>query len=133
MSKKVEAIFSDKAYEDFISGNAVDNNGLRSPKGYFYPDQPEFRLKSENRVKMEDAATDIGIAAAAYVVLRVILPNIGRFFNEKIYPFFTEKWDNWRRSRQKPSTVEDSTQDAYEESMDSGDGSNVIQFPGRTA
>lgn len=107
MPKIVEAIFSDEAYDAFMNGIAVDNNGLRSRNGCFYPDQPSFNLRSENDLKIENALVDIGIGAAVYGVFFIVLPNVKRFTDEKIYPYLSEKWDNWRKSKQESHSSSD--------------------------
>lgn len=111
MSKVVEAVFSDEAYDALINGDAVDNNGFRSNKGYFYPDQPSYRLKSEQDIRKENAVTDLKIIAGAYLVTKVILPNVQRFANEKVYPLIAEKWDSWRsRKNEKKAETEEASE-----------------------
>ena len=133
MPKVVEAVFSDEAYDALVNGDAVDNNGFRSNKGYFYPEQPSYRLKSEQDIRMENAVTDLKIFACGYLVTKVILPNVRRFANEKIYPLIAEKWDSWR-SRKNLKKVE--TEDAAERF--SGDAAGmetdkVIEFKRKRA
>ena len=99
MSKKMIAIFSDDAYNDLMSGAAVDNNGFRSPKGSFYPDQPSFEPIYERKEQLADAGVQMLIAAGGVLVFDVVLPEVRRFAHEKVYPFFAEKWDNWQEKR----------------------------------
>ncbi len=51
---KVDAYFSQEAYDAFRRGDAVDNNGFRSQDGTFYPDQPRFDFESEDEDDDED-------------------------------------------------------------------------------
>lgn len=100
MSKRMYADFSDEAYEAFKSGEAVDNNGFRSKKGNFYPDQPTFSPMHDRQERLKDAGVDIIIAALAYAAFEVVLPEAKRFAHEKVYPFAAEKWDTWRENCQ---------------------------------
>ena len=95
MSKKMIAIFSDEAYEDLKSGRAIDNNGFRNKKGNFHPDQPTYKENNEflEILKME------GIRFVADVAGAFALPTLKRFTDEKIYPYFSEKWDTWRNQK----------------------------------
>lgn len=83
---KMYANFSDKSYDALVSGKAVDNNGLRSPNGSFYPDQPSFEPIDERREQLQNAGTQLIIAAGSFLVIQVALPEIKRFIHEKIYP-----------------------------------------------
>ena len=96
MSKKIWAIFSDEAYEDLMSGKAVDNNGFRSPKGNFRSDQPSFCPVNHRSERLMDAAVDLGIVAGGYVTTQIVLPGIKQFCTDKVYPFLCEKWDAWK-------------------------------------
>jgi len=93
------AIFSDEAYNDFMSGSAVDNNGLRSPKGSFYPDQPSFEPINELVERLQDAGVRMLIEAGRFVVFDIVLPEANRFVHEKVCPFVAEKWDSWQDKR----------------------------------
>ena len=99
MSKRMYANFSDEAYNDLMNGDAVDNNGLRSPKGSFYPDQPSFEPINERKEQLADAGVQLLIAAGGALVFEIILPEVKRFTHEKVYPFVAEKWDNWQEKR----------------------------------
>lgn len=96
MAKEMIATFSDEAYAAYKSGEAVDNNGFRSKKGNYYPDQPTFREKDQYQDQFKDAGVKLLIDAAGYVTFEVVLPEVQRFTHEKVYPFFSEKWDAWR-------------------------------------
>ena len=100
MPKTMYAIFSDQAYDDFMNGKAVDNNGFRSPKGYFYSDQPSFSPLYPRQEQIKDAGLKLAIAAGGYVLFDIALPGIKRFSHEKVYPFFAEKWDHWLDKRE---------------------------------
>ncbi len=99
MSKTMYADFSDDAYNALMRGDAVDNNGLRSKKGNYYPDQPTFREKPTAKEQLQDIAVDLTAKAGAYVVLKIICPSIKRFAAEKVYPVIAQKWDEWRARR----------------------------------
>lgn len=99
MSKTMYAIFSDQAYDDFMNGKAVDNNGFRSPKGNFYSDQPSFSPFYPRKEQLKDAGVKAAIVAGSYLIFEVALPGIKRFSHEKLYPFFAEKWDCWQEKR----------------------------------
>ena len=101
MPKRMYANFSDEAYNDLMNGAAVDNNGLRSPKGYFYPDQPSFEPINERREQLQDAVEQMLVAAGQVVIFGIVLPEIKRYAHEKVYPFIAEKWDNWQERRKK--------------------------------
>lgn len=109
MSKKMIAIFSDNAYNDFISGAAVDNNGLRSPKGAFYPDQPSFEPINDRKEQLANAGVQLLIAAGEAVAFGVVLPEVKRFAHEKVYPFVAEKWDIWQEKRKEKKAEKDAT------------------------
>ena len=96
MAKKMIAIFSDEAYEDLKSGRAIDNNGFRSKKGNFHPDQPTYKENNEflEMLKIEGVRFVADVAGA--LTFSIALPTLKRFIDEKIYPYFSEKWDTWR-------------------------------------
>ena len=99
MARTMLADFSDEAYEALMRGDAVDNNGLRSRKGNYYPDQPTFRAKPTAKEQLQDIGIDIAGEAGAFIILRVVCPAIKRFTMEKVYPALVQKWDAWREQR----------------------------------
>lgn len=101
MAKEMIATFSDEAYAALKSGEAVDNNGFRSKKGNYYPDQPTYREKDQYQDQLKQAGVDIAIGAATVFVFQIALPGVQRFTHEKVYPFFAEKWDAWRSRKNK--------------------------------
>ena len=133
MSKELTAVFSDEAYNDFMSGKAVDNNGLRSRNGCFYPDQPEFRLRSERDIKIANALTDIGLTAVAAVVLDIAVPFIKRFVDDKIYPFIAEKWDAWRRTKREADIIDADYSVVSEDCADADGDEKILRFDRRFA
>lgn len=118
MSKKMIANFSDDAYNDLLSGAAVDNNGLRSPKGSFYPDQPSFEPINERTEQLADAGVRLLIAAGGIFVFEIVLPKVKRFAHEKVYPFVAEKWDNWQDKRKTKKVEKETTEITSEEATD---------------
>ena len=99
MAKKMIAIFSDEAYEDLKSGRAIDNNGFRSKKGNFHPDQPTYKENNEflEMLKMEGIRFVADVTGA--LTFSIALPTLKRFNDEKIYPYFSEKWNTWRNQK----------------------------------
>lgn len=99
MAKKMIAVFSDEAYEDLKSGRAIDNNGFRSKKGNFHPDQPTYKENNEllEMLKMEGVRFVSDVAGV--ITFSIALPTLKRFADEKIYPYFSEKWDMWRNQK----------------------------------
>ena len=99
MARTMYADFSDEAYEALMRGDAIDNNGLRSRKGNYYPDQPTFRAKPTAQEQLQDIGVDIAGKVGAFIVLDVVCPAIKRFAKEKIYPVLVQKWDVWREQQ----------------------------------
>ena len=128
MSKTMYAIFSDQAYDDFMNGRAVDNNGFRSPKGNFYSDQPSFSLLYPRQEQIKDAGVKLAIAAGGYVLFEIALPGIKRFSHEKVYPFFADKWDHWREKREAKRAEKKSTyQKSSSENEVHAEDANVVE------
>lgn len=96
---RIDAYLSDDAYEAFKNGEAVSNNGFRSQKGNYWSDQPDFEIPSGdyeyNKIKNEVVFNII-----EYVTIEVVGPPVKRFVQEKVYPFLSNKWDNFIESRQ---------------------------------
>ena len=42
----LDAVLDEETYMAYKSGQAIDNNGLRSPKGSYWPKQPSYREKN---------------------------------------------------------------------------------------
>ena len=99
MARTMYADFSDEAYDAFMRGEAVDNNGLRSRKGNYYPDQPTFRAKPTAKEQLQEIGVDIACEVGEFIILDVVCPAIKRFAREKIHPFLVQKWDAWRKQR----------------------------------
>lgn len=110
MSHTMYADFSDEAFDAFQKGEAVDKNGFRSTKGYYYPDQPTYRPIDDyndsdssvmdglpDEVKAELLCTIITAGAALFY--EVVLPVGKKFVNEKLYPFACEKFDEIKEKR----------------------------------
>lgn len=111
---KMYANFSDKSYDALVSGEAVDNNGLRSPNGSFYPDQPSYEPIDERREQLQNFVTNLAKAAGSALVFQVVIPEIKRFTHEKIYPCVAEKWDEWRERRKRRKSSEQTPQTSVE-------------------
>lgn len=128
---KMYANFSDRSYAALVSGEAVDNNGLRSPNGSFYPDQPSFEPIDERREQLQNAGTQLIIAAGSFLVIQVALPEIKRFTHEKIYPCVVEKWDEWRERCKRRKSGEQTPRASAEGQFPSdleGDSPRVIKL-----
>lgn len=48
----MDAVFTEDAYKVLMNGEVVDNNGLRSKKGNYWPDQPSFDQKINFKKKL---------------------------------------------------------------------------------
>ena len=97
MAKKMIAIFSDEAYEDLKSGRAIDNNGFRTKKGNFHPDQPTYKENNEFLEMLKAEGVRFVVDVADALTFSIAVPTLKRFTDEKLYPYFSEKCDMWRR------------------------------------
>ena len=136
MAHNMIATFSDEAYAALMSGIAVDNNGLRYTNGRYYPDQPTFSEMiqypnqptiSENN-QLQSPLKQVGVtflvAACGYTTFEILLPELQRFTHEKIYPYFAEKWDNWRAGKTKCNEAEQATPASKENNHQENDVSS---------
>ena len=104
MPHKMTATFSDSAYDALMNGEAVDNNGLRSTEGYFWPDQPTFSPQDDNIEALKKA----GVGLVILLGYEVVYPGVKRFAHEKFYPYVVRKWDKWAKSKMdKQSSTEE--------------------------
>ena len=92
MAKKMIAIFSDEAYEDLKSGRAIDNNGFRTKKGNFHPDQPTYKENNEFLEMLKAEGVRFVVDVADALTFSIAVPTLKRFTDEKLYPYFSEKW-----------------------------------------
>ena len=92
---RVDAYLSDEAYEAFKNGDAVSNNGLRTPKGNFFSDQPEFEINNENSEHLKQFIIELLLEAGVELVKDTIIPMAKDFFNSKLYPAFIQKFDEY--------------------------------------
>lgn len=107
MGMTMLADFSDKAYAALMSGDAVDNNGLRSKKGNYYPDQPSFRLKPTAKEELQQYGVNLVVDAAYYLTFEIVCPAIKCFASEKVYPALVQEWDDWlKRGAEKKRKAE---------------------------
>lgn len=89
---RMYAVFSDKAYEDMVNGEAKSNNGFRKNDGSFYPDQPDFveiedEEDADNHVEGDASAQIIAVAIGAGIAIgAVVAPYVKRLWNEAIVP-----------------------------------------------
>ena len=88
------ADFSDDAFDALMRGDAVDNNGLRSKRGNYYPDQPSFRMRPTAKEQLQDLGVQLAADTAYYLVMDVACPAAKRFFDRNIYPVIEEKWND---------------------------------------
>lgn len=127
MAKKktyiLKATVDKDTYEAFKNGEAVSNNGLRSTKGNFWSNQPEFSIDDRRDVKEYMQAEAVAIASGLFFT--IVLPNLKRFTDEKIYPLISEKWDAWRERKKKKQELNEKTTQKTE---DRDPGSNLIRF-----
>lgn len=99
MSKKkeyhVDAFMDEETYEAFKSGRAVDNNGLRSPKGSYWPKQPSYRMSPSVKDQMKQYGQEMAVDVSNRLVHEVGVPMIERLVREEIYPAIAERIHNW--------------------------------------
>lgn len=108
MSKQMVATFSDSAFNALQNEDAVFNNGFRSIKGYYYPEQPVFSPMPEYTVlsglsissMLGMGACVLGIGVCGYFLFGIALPMAKRFSEEKIYPYLAERWDERHESKE---------------------------------
>ncbi len=99
MGKTMYADFSDDTFDALMRGDAVDNNGLRSKRGSYYPDQPSFRLKPTAKEQFQDLGVELSVYATRYAVKEILCPAGKRFFNKNIYPVIEKKWNALKTRR----------------------------------
>lgn len=124
----MDAVFDEETYKAYMSGAAVDNNGLRSPKGNYWPDQPSYRPRNDRQEALKDAGTDLLILATTYVVCDIALPACKRFVDQKVYPFLAEKFDNWKNRKNKAVTVPSEEKLSAKEEAVQPKADNIIYF-----
>ena len=81
-----------EAYRALMSGEAVNNNGLRSIKGNYFPDQPTLREKPKETIGQTIIAPVVEYSLHL-LVSEVVIPLTKKVTMEKIYPFLANKWD----------------------------------------
>ena len=64
----LDAVLDEETYMAYKSGQAIDNNGLRSPKGSYWPKQPSYREKNHIKEQLKRAGADMAVGATDYVV-----------------------------------------------------------------
>ena len=82
----LDAVLDEETYMAYKSGQAIDNNGLRSPKGPYWPKQPSYREKNHIKEQLKRAGADMAVGATDYVVFGIGLPMVKRLFHEEVYP-----------------------------------------------
>lgn len=100
MKKKeyvMDAIFDEETYNAYMSGQAVDNNGLRSPKGSYWPKQPTYRRKSYIKERLKREGAEMAADVTDYIVFNIGLPMLMRIVQEEVYPAVAGKVRNWLR------------------------------------
>ena len=98
--KKYYALFSDEANEAYINGDAVSNNGLRSTKGYYWPDQPEFEPCNEFKEMLKQQIQMSALNTVDYLIYEIALPGTKRFVNEVIYPAIKKRWNDYKKNKE---------------------------------
>ena len=93
------ADFPDETFDAYMRGDVVDNNGLRSRKGSFYPKQPTFRPKPTAKETFQDLGVELAAYGTSYLVKNIICPTAKRFFDRNIYPIIEEKWNDLKLLR----------------------------------
>lgn len=143
MSHTMYADFSDEAFDAFQNGEAVDKNGFRSTKGYYYPDQPSYRPIDDNNDSdssvMDNLPDEVKaellcaiIAAGTALFYEVVLPVGKKFVNEKLYPFACEKFDEIKEKRKNKKELKSKKQSTENvknnESSVTSEEDNIIDF-----
>ena len=59
----LDAVLDEETYMAYKSGQAIDNNGLRSPKGSYWPKQPSYREKNHIKEQLKRAGADMAVGA----------------------------------------------------------------------
>ena len=67
----LDAVLDEETYMAYKSGQAIDNNGLRSPKGSYWPKQPSYREKNHIKEQLKRAGADMAVGATDYVVFGI--------------------------------------------------------------
>jgi len=116
----VRATMEEEDYNAWKEGRAVFNNGLRSPKGSYWPNQPEY---SEN--KGYDYKSDfqrLGVQIVEDFITDVGLPLVKRGITEYAIPFVA----SLVRKETKASRI---TTPTHERQIVANKPDNVIDFP----
>lgn len=123
----MDAVFTEKSYNALMSGAAVDNNGLRSPKGNYWPEQPSYRPRNSRQEALKDAGNELRIYARDYVVSNIVLPACKRFIDQKVYPFLAEKFDDLTNRKKKAVAAPSENKPAKKETVQPK-ADNIIYF-----
>lgn len=104
MSHRMYADFSDDAYKAFLNNEAVDNNGFRSKKGSFWPDQPEYSEiepteTNDLKDQIADGLVKICIVAVGDLVFKVVIPTVVDIDKKYVHPYVCEKLDDFKEWR----------------------------------
>lgn len=124
----LNAYVSEETYRKFMNGEAISNNGLRSPKGNFIPDQPEFSPRNEYSEQLKAAFVAMVISTTNYGLYQIVLPSCKHLWFEKFYPYLEEKIDIWKNQKKSPSESEKTQEYVLENSCPAEYGNNVINL-----
>ena len=89
--KRLNARISDDTHMAIKNGDAIFNNGLRSKKGYFWPEQPDFEFDNGIKEKILNKAIDFSFEEGMYFLKRTILPHAIDLYNTQIAPRISKK------------------------------------------
>lgn len=92
---RMYADFSEKAYDDLQSGDAMFNNGFRSKEGSYYSDQPEFSEIDEfdmDKLITGGMGALIGVACVALGYAYHHRSEIKRFIQDEAIPWMKDKF-----------------------------------------
>ena len=87
----LDAVLDEETYMAYKSGQAIDNNGLRSPKGSYWPKQPSYREKNHIKEQLKRAGADMAVGATDYVVFGIGLPMVSASSMKRFTPSFRGK------------------------------------------
>ncbi len=134
--KRMYADFDDEAYEDYLNGDALFNNGFRARKGNYHPKQPDFTPLDYRQEKVKDARVDLQIMAEDFIVRKIFLPAVENLFWDHVAPFCSRKWNDLKtaakekfyefKARKRKCRETDST--AEEGVIESPEVCNVVNF-----
>lgn len=103
---RMYADFSEESYDALKNGDATFNNGFRANKGYFMPDQPDFKeIDDENDESQNTDSQNIkGEVVAAVIITAIVTfavtkatPHVKNWWLNKAFPGIKRTWNKIRK------------------------------------